>query len=95
MTLWSEPTRPRLSPADVPAVGTPAGLKARYATYEVHVSASDAERVLSFLQERGFARAHRSQDTNTRISVPNVGEGEIASLLEVLRETGSQWTIHE
>lgn len=75
-------------------MGTPSGLKARYATYEVHVSAADAERVLSHLQAAGFA-ARRSEDTNTRVSVPNVGEGEIASLLEALRETGGQWTIHE
>lgn len=82
-------------PANNTAVGTPSGLKARYATYEVHVSASDAERILAHLHEAGFERAQRSEDTNTRISVPSVGEGEVASLLAALREAGGQWTIHE
>lgn len=73
-------------------------MKARFRTYEIQVAANDTARVLEHLRQRGHP-AHRSQDTNTRISVPNVGEDELGPLLEALEDTSNEiatgWTIHE
>ena len=66
------------------AVGTPASLKSRFATYEIHLQATEVERTLVYLQSHGFRGAHQSLDTLTRISVPGVRENELGKLLESL-----------
>ncbi|KAL1409650.1 hypothetical protein Q8F55_003646 [Vanrija albida] len=82
------------------AVGTPAGLKSRYATYEVHVGANHIDSTLAYLHSNGFEGANRSVGTATRISVPGVREDELGELLNVLAggqlKLGlSEMTLHE
>ena len=82
------------------AVGTPASLKSRFATYEIHLAASHVARTLGYLQVNGFKGAHQSLDTLTRISVPGVREDDLGGLLDALaraqEELGlEELTIHE
>jgi ABC-type multidrug transport system ATPase subunit len=60
------------------AVGTPASLKSRFATYEIHLSADH------------FPSAHISMDTLTRISVSGVKEDDLPRLLDVLAGAKSE-----
>lgn len=81
------------------AVGTPASLKSRFATYEIHLPGSHVSQMLDHLHERGFEDAFRSLDTLTRISVPGVREEEVGRLLAVLEgvkgELKVDVTLHE
>jgi 3-deoxy-D-manno-octulosonic acid (KDO) 8-phosphate synthase len=81
------------------AVGTPASLKARFATYEIHLQAAAVEQALDYLVERGFDTAERSRDTGTRISIAGVREPQLGRLLEVLeglrQHLGVDVTLHE
>lgn len=81
------------------AVGTPASLKSRFATYEIHLPATHVSSMLDYLHQRGFGEATRSLDTLTRISVPGVREEEVGRLLEVLEgikgDLGVDVTLHE
>lgn len=82
------------------AVGTPASLKSRFATYEIHMPAAQVERMLAYVQTNGFPGAHQSLDTLTRISVPGVREEELGRLLEVLENATERLeleglTLHE
>lgn len=82
------------------AVGTPASLKSRFATYEVHLPARQVERTLGYIQINGFKGAHQSLDTLTRISVPGVREDELGRLLAVLERAKAELelddlTLHE
>lgn len=67
------------------AVGTPASLKSRFATYEIHLPAQSVQPVVDYLHERRFDAATPSVDTLTRISIPGVREEEVGRLLEVLQ----------
>jgi hypothetical protein len=81
-------------------VGTPASLKSRFATYEVHARAQDVHPLVTFLREVGFGPAHVAQDTLTRISIPGVRENELDTLLGALRAAErdlalGEMTLHE
>jgi ATP-binding cassette subfamily A (ABC1) protein 3 len=82
------------------AVGTPASLKSRFATYEIHLPASQVSPVLDYFHSHSFPSAHASMDTLTRISVSGVKEDDLPQLLDVLegakRDLGvDQVTIQE
>jgi hypothetical protein len=81
------------------AVGTPASLKARFATYEIHLQASAVEQALVYLHDANFGSAERSNDTGTRISITGVREPLLGRLLEVLEgmraHLGVNVTLHE
>ncbi|KLT40780.1 P-loop containing nucleoside triphosphate hydrolase protein [Cutaneotrichosporon oleaginosum] len=82
------------------AVGTPASLKSRFATYEVHARADDVQPLVSYLRESGFNSAQVATDTLTRISVPGVREDELDALLGALRAAErdlalGEMTLHE
>lgn len=81
------------------AVGTPASLKNRFATYEIHLPAQHVMTVLDYIHERGFGDAVRTLDTLTRISVPGVREEQVGRLLAVLEgvkgDLGIDVTLHE
>jgi len=82
------------------AVGTPASLKNRFATYEIHLPADRRDALLDILRGQGFDTARASGDTSTRISVLGVGENEIGRLLGVMvvakQELGDvEMTLHE
>jgi ATP-binding cassette subfamily A (ABC1) protein 3 len=66
------------------AVGTPASLKSRFATYEIHLAASNVAPVLEYFHSHSFPSAHASMDTLTRISVSGVKEDDLPRLLDVL-----------
>lgn len=66
------------------AVGTPASLKSRFATYEIHLSADHVAAVLDYFHSHSFPSAHISMDTLTRISVSGVKEDDLPRLLDVL-----------
>lgn len=66
------------------AVGTPASLKSRFATYEIHLSADHVPMVLDYFHSHSFPSAHISMDTLTRISVSGVNEDDLPRLLDVL-----------
>jgi ATP-binding cassette subfamily A (ABC1) protein 3 len=67
------------------AVGTPASLKSRFATYEIHLPASQVSSVLDYFHSHAFPSAHASMDTLTRISVSGVKEDDLPQLLDVLQ----------
>ncbi|BEI81402.1 hypothetical protein CcaverHIS002_0205620 [Cutaneotrichosporon cavernicola] len=82
------------------AVGTPASLKSRFATYEVHVRADEVQPLVAYLCESGFDSAHVATDTLTRISVPGVREDQLDALLGALRAAERdlalcEMTLHE
>jgi ABC-type multidrug transport system ATPase subunit len=82
------------------AVGTPSGLKNRFATYEIHLPAEYVDLFLDLLHARNFENAKASSDTATRISVPGVQEAEVGRLLGLMerakREMGDvEMTLHE
>jgi ABC-type multidrug transport system ATPase subunit len=82
------------------AVGTPSGLKNRFATYEIHLPADYVRPLLALLHARNFESAKASSDTATRISVPGVQEAEVGRLLGVMegarKEVGDvEMTLHE
>ena len=82
------------------AVGTPASLKNRFATYEVHIPADYRDAMLDILHAQEFGSAKASGDTSTRISVPGVGEDQVGRLLGVMviakQELGDvEMTLHE
>lgn len=66
------------------AVGTPASLKSRFATYEIHLAASNVAPVLEYFHSHSFPSARASMDTLTRISVSGVKEDDLPRLLDVL-----------
>ena len=66
------------------AVGTPASLKSRFATYEIHLSADHVPALLNYFHSHSFPSAHISTDTLTRISVSGVKEDDLPRLLDVL-----------
>ncbi|ORX35007.1 hypothetical protein BD324DRAFT_633591 [Kockovaella imperatae] len=83
------------------AVGTPASLKSRFATYEIHLTSSDhLQDLVSRLQSEGFENTHQSRDTATRVSVPGVTDKDLGGLLDALvvakQDLGlEEMTIHE
>ncbi|KAK4686551.1 hypothetical protein P7C73_g3574, partial [Tremellales sp. Uapishka_1] len=77
------------------AVGTPASLKARYATYEIHLAAPHVVPTLEYLQAHDFPLAYRSQDTLTRISIPGVREDSLDRLLQSLQGVKSALHLEE
>lgn len=81
------------------AVGTPASLKDRYATYEIHLQAEAVDTVVARLCGEGF-NAVPSRDTSTRISIPAITEVELPKLLEVMEKVKDElpeveMTLHE
>jgi ABC-type multidrug transport system ATPase subunit len=82
------------------AVGTPASLKDRFATYEIHLAAEAVHPLVSILREKGFTNARPSEDTSTRISIPGITEHELSALLRVMeiaqrQMDGAEMTLHE
>lgn len=80
--------------ADQVAVGTPASLKSRFATYELHLSAAHVPPTLEILQKH-FPGAHRSLDTLTRISIPGVTEDHLPRLLAVVQDAKQELGLEE
>lgn len=72
------------------AVGTPASLKSRFATYEIHLSANQVPTLLDYFHHHSFPTAHISMDTLTRISVSGVKEDDLPRLLDVLAAAKSE-----
>ena len=78
------------------AVGTPSSLKGRFATYEIHLTASDQlDALVQHLQQNGFANACPSLDTATRISVPGVTDVDLGRMLDALIKAQDELDLHE
>jgi ATP-binding cassette subfamily A (ABC1) protein 3 len=77
------------------AVGTPAALEARYATYEVHFSARTREDALRAREVMaGVPGARAADDVATRFEVPVGGEGvALADLFGVLADGGLEFAV--
>lgn len=73
------------------AVDTPAGLKSRSATYEIHLFIAYMVGLLVYLQSNRLRRAHRSLDSLTHISLPRTRKGDLGTLLDVL--AGAGWEL--